>query len=706
MRLRSRWLVLPAALLGLLMNIDPLHGDEGMWLFNAPPLKQLKEKYQFEPSKEWLDHLQKSSVRFNSGGSGSFVSPNGLVMTNHHVGADDLQKLSTKEKDYLKDGFHAKTPAEELKCKALELNVLQSIADVTAEVNAAVKAEMAPAEAFKARQQKIGEIEKANADEAKGKRADVVTLFAGGAYHLYTFKKYTDIRLVFAPEKQIAFFGGDPDNFEYPRYDLDMCFFRVYENDKPIQCEHYLKWSDAGAKDGELIFVSGHPGRTSRQNTVAELEYLRDTGYPYLLQRLNRWEVLINSWVQRSEDNRQKGEDELFGIQNSRKARFGGLQGLLDPKLFARKVAEETRLREFAKALVAPAPNGGSPGKAQEGEAALKAFDAIAAAEKKRVQYIKEYTILEGGAGFHSDLFSYARTLLRYADDMKKDPKDRLPEFGAARLASLKFRLQSDEPVYDDFEMLKLADGLTMLANHYGANSEFAQKVLAGKSPKERAFELVSKTTVKDPKVRARHFEAATVPENDPMVELAKLVDEPSRAIRKKVETEIDEPKRQAYAALAKARFALDGTNTYPDATFTLRLAYGTVKGYTEDGKNVPAFTDYAGLYERSKQQGNTGPFELPKRWVEKKDKLDLKTPLNFVSTADIIGGNSGSPVVNAKGEVVGLIFDGNIQSLVLDFIFDQEQARAVSVDSRAMIEALRKVYDAQGLADEIQGKK
>ena len=254
--------------------------------------------------------------------------------------------------------------------------------------------------------------------------------------------------------------------------------------------------------------------------------------------------------------------------------------------------------------------------------------------------------------------------------------------------------------------MLKLADGLTMLANHYGANSEFVQKVLAGKSPKERAFELVSKTTVKDPKVRAKHFEAMTVPENDPMIELAKLVDEPSRALRKKVENEIEEPKRQAYAALAKARFALDGTNTYPDATFTLRLAFGTVKGYKDDGKDVPAFTNFAGLYERSKEQGNTGPFELPKRWVEKKDKLDLKTPLNFVATADIIGGNSGSPVVNAKGEVVGLIFDGNIQSLVLDFLFDDTIARAVSVDSRAITESLRKVYDAGWLADEIQGKK
>ena len=285
MRFRTRILTAIVAVAGFAMTTPPTHGDEGMWLFNNVPKKLLKEKYGFEPTDAWLEHLQKSSVRFNSGGSGSFVSANGLVMTNHHVGADDLQKLSTKEKDYLKDGFHAKTPADELKCKALELNVLQSIKDVTAEVNAAVKDGLPAAQAFQARQAKIAEIEKANADEAKGVRADVVALFAGGAYHLYVYKQYTDIRLVFAPEKSIAFFGGDPDNFEFPRFDLDMCFFRVYENDKPIVCEHFLKWSAAGSAAEELIFVSGHPGRTNRQNTVAELKYLRDTGYPYLLQR-------------------------------------------------------------------------------------------------------------------------------------------------------------------------------------------------------------------------------------------------------------------------------------------------------------------------------------------------------------------------------------------------------------------------------------
>jgi hypothetical protein len=436
------------------------------------------------------------------------------------------------------------------------------------------------------------------------------------------------------------------------------------------------------------------PGVTTAKTTTAELEYLRDVQYPTLLSRLNRVEVLLGSWSERSEENRRRAKEDFFRIQNSRKARVGGLAGLLDPKLMARKAAEEKRLREFIDK--------------QGYKEAAQAFVTIENAEKLRAQIARDVNMLEGGQAFSSHLFGIARTLLRASEELPKPSGERLREFGDARLDSLKFQLFADEPIYDDFETLTLADSLTYMAAQMGADNELVKRVLAGKSPRERAYELVSGTKVKDVAGRKKLFDggkAAVEAARDPMIELARSIDAEARAVRKKFETEIEEPKRQAASAIAKARFALDGTNTYPDATFTLRLSFGTVKGYTEDGKPVPAFTKMGGLYERAQEHANKFPFDLPARWEQKKGGLDLGTPFNFVCTADIIGGNSGSPVVNRNGEVVGLIFDGNIQSLVLDFLYEDEQARAVSVDSRAIIEALRKVYDAGWLADELQGK-
>jgi hypothetical protein len=668
-------------------------GDEGMWLFNAPPKELLKKRYGFVPSDAWLEHVQKASVRFNSGGSGSFVSPDGLVMTNHHVAADAIQKLSTKENDYLRDGFFAKTREQELKCVDLELNVLMSIEDVTERVNAAVKPGLPPEEAAKARRAIIATIEKESKDKT-GLRSNVIPLFAGGQYHLYRFKQYTDVRLVFAPEQQIAFFGGDADNFAYPRYDLDVTFLRVYENGKPAKIEHYLKWSANGAQEGELVFVSGHPGRTNRQNTVAELEYLRDTGYPFLLQRLNRLEVMLSVYSGQSQENARRAKDELFGVANSRKARIGGLQGLLDPQLFGRKVAEERRLRE----AIAKEP------KFKE---AADAFDRIAAAEKKRAEIIKDLTLLENGAGFNSIYFSFARTLLRAADELPKDNAERLPEFRDSGLDSLKLALFTEEAIYNDLEQVKLTDSLIFLAITRGVNDKLVQAVLQGKSPQARAFELINGTKLKDVAVRKALFEGgkkAVDEAKDPFIELARVVDAESRRLRKIFESEVDEVKKQAYAQLAKVRYALDAGTTYPDATFTLRLAFGPVKGYEEDGKQIPAFTDIGGLYQRGQENDFKPPFDIPERWLKRKDKLNLKTPFNFVAAIDIIGGNSGSPVINKNAEVVGLIFDGNIQSLVWDFIYDDTQARSVSVDSRGIIEALRNVYDAHDLIAELTG--
>ncbi|RLS26381.1 MAG: S46 family peptidase, partial [Planctomycetota bacterium] len=411
-------------------NFSPLLGDEGMWLFNNPPKAHLKAKYNFEPTDAWLNHLQKSSVRFNSGGSGSFVSANGLVMTNHHVAADALQKMGTKDHNYYRDGFHAKTYAEESKCEAMELNVLMSIEDVTERVNASSKAGAKAEDSFAARRAVISEIEKESLDKTS-LRSDVVTLYQGGAYHLYRFKKYTDVRLVFAPEQQIAFFGGDPDNFEYPRFDLDMAFFRVYENDKPAKIEHFLKWSKAGAKEDELVFVSGHPGKTNRLNTVDELQYFRDIGYPFLLNRLNRWEVLLNAFSGRSEENARQAKEFLFGVQNSRKARVGGLGGLLDPELMARKQAYELKLKE-AVAKDAKLAD------------AKTAWDKVTVSEKIRAELIKPYTVLEGAAGFNCEIFGIARTLVRAAEEKPKKNQERLREFRDSALESMELQLFSE----------------------------------------------------------------------------------------------------------------------------------------------------------------------------------------------------------------------------------------------------------------------
>ncbi len=630
------------------------------------------------PSPQWLEHLQKASVRFNSGGSGSFVSADGLVMTNHHVGLGALQKLSKPGKDYVKEGFYAKSPEEEFKSVDEELNVLMEIVDVTDQVKAAVKPDMTPEKAFEARRAVIANIE-TDSEKKTGLRSNVITLYQGGQYHLYRFKRYTDVRLVFAPEQQIAFYGGDADNFAYPRYDLDVCFFRVYEDGKPAKVPHHLKWSAHGATDKELVFVSGHPGHTDRMNTVAELEYLRDKGFPFLLQRLNRMEVMLSVYSGQGEEYERKAKDLLFGVANSRKARDGGLAGLQDPALLAKKRVEEKKLREAVD-------------QHPDLKEVAGAWDTIAKVQKVRAANIKKYTMLEGGAGFNTALFGLARTLVRGAEEFPKPNDQRLSEFGDSDKQSLELALFSKRPLYKDFELTKLADSLGWLCEILGYDTKVVQAVLDGKSPRERAAELIHGTKLFDVAERKALYEGgqkAIDASSDSMIRLAKIVDKESRAVRKLIENQVEEPKRQAYDKIARAKFAIEGTNTYPDATFTLRLAFGTVKGYEEEGKKVPFETTFAGLYEKAAEHKNKFPFDLPQRWLDRKEKLNLKTPFNFVCTADIIGGNSGSPVVNKEGEVVGLIFDGNIQSLVLDFVYTDKQARAVSVSSPAIPEAL-----------------
>jgi hypothetical protein len=679
-------------------------GDEGMWLFSAPPLKQLKEKYQFEPTPQWLEHLQKSSVRFNSGGSGSFVSATGLVITNHHVGADALQKASSEQHNYLKESFYAKTQTEELRCSDLELNILMSMEDVTARVSGAVKSGMSADGASKARGSAIAAIEK-ESKEKTGLRSDVVTLYQGGIYHLYRYKRYDDVRIVFAPEQQMAFYGGDPDNFEYPRFDLDICIFRAYENGQPAKIDNYLKWNSKGPSDGELTFVSGSPGRTDRQLTVDEMADRRDREVPDWLRMFNRREVMLIAWGQRSFENARRCRDDLFGDQNNRKRYDGYVAALLDPETWSAIEAREKKLRD----AIARDP---------KLKSTLSAYDRIKKAQMESAKIAPRYDYLEqersitvgyrGPRAFYGTLFKYARLLTRAVDERAKPNGERISTFRDSAKESLELELFSTEPVYDDYEILRLTDSLTDFAEKFGASDPLVKQVLAGKSPRARAVELASGTKLKDVATRKDLYgkdAAALKATHDPMLDVARVIDAPAREARKIHEAQ-EETKQQAYAEIAKVRFAVEGTSNYPDATFTLRLSYGTVRGYEEDGKQISAFTNFEGLYQRSAEHENQPPFDLPQRWIDKKASLNPQTQFNFVSDADIIGGNSGSPVVNKANEFVGIIFDGNIQSLVLDCIFSDKQARAVSVDSAAISEALRKVYEANALADELESGK
>jgi len=668
----------------------PVFADEGMWPFNNVPRAEIERKYKFKITDDWLRKVQLASVRFNNGGSGSFVSPNGLVLTNYHIVEDIVGELSTAQKDYAKEGFVAHSQAEELKAEGLELNVLESIEDVTERVQGSVNANMSAAEANAARRAAISAIE-SESNKATGLRSDVVTLYQGGQYNLYRYKKYTDVRLVFVPEFQAAFFGGDPDNFNFPRFNIDMALVRVYENGQPVNVENYFKWSQAGAKTGELVFVTGHPGSTSRLNTVAHLESLRDVSIPLLLRMLETRRDMLKQYMAQGEEQTRRAQNELNSIENSIKVYKGQMGGLRDPRLMARKQKGEDALR----ASIADAAK-----QAKYGDA----WDAIAKAHKGLAAFAKDRRFIDLGAGFNTSLFSHARTLVRLAEENEKPNAERLPEFGDARRASLEASLFTQSPFYEDFEKLKLANSLTFMRDTYGANHPLVQKVLKGKTPEARAAELIDGSKLKDAEFRrqlAKGGKAAIESSDDPMIQLARSIDKESRVARKRYEDEVLGVERAGYAKIAQALFETEGTKLYPDATFTLRLSYGAVKGYTENGKFVSPFTTLGGLYARSAKLKKF-PWVLPPRWVEQKSKVNLTTPFNFVSTNDIIGGNSGSPTINKNRELVGLIFDGNIQSLVGNFDYDESVNRSISVDSRGMLEVLRNVFGADEVVEEL----
>ncbi|HKZ02192.1 MAG TPA: S46 family peptidase, partial [Pyrinomonadaceae bacterium] len=558
--------------------------------------------------------------------------------------------------------------------------------------NAAVKSGMPAAEANAARRAQIAALE-TESTKATGLRSDVVTLYQGGQYNLYRYKKYTDVRLVFVPEFQAAFFGGDPDNFNFPRFNIDMSLVRVYENDQPLKVDNYFKWSKTGAKEGELVFVTGHPGTTSRLNTVAHLESLRDVSIPLLMRMLETRRDVLKQYMAEGEEQTRRAQNELNSIENAIKVYKGQLAGLQDKELLAKKQRAEQQLRAAVETDAKKKQEYGG------------AWDAIAKGRRDLAGYERDRRFLDLAAGFNTVLFGYARTLVRLAAENEKPNEQRLPEDTDARRASLELGLYSTAPVYDAFEKRKLANSLAFMMAEYGANHPLVQKVLKGKTPEARAEELIGGTKLKDAEFRkqlAQGGSKAIEDSTDPMIELARSIDAEARAVRKRYEEEVVAVERANYAKISRALFEKEGTKMYPDATFTLRLSYGAVRGYNENGKHVAPFTTLGGLYARADQFQHKFPYNLPPRWMEKQKAVDPATPFNFVSTNDIIGGNSGSPTINKDRELVGLIFDGNIQSLVGNFDYDESINRSISVDVRAMREVLRKLFDANEIVDEL----
>jgi hypothetical protein len=687
--LRS-FLLLPAAL--LLTAAPAIHAEEGMWTFDNPPLKQLAAKYNFKPSQEWLDHLRLASVRLNDGGSGSFVSPNGLLLTNHHVARGQLQKNSTAEHDYLRDGFYAATPEAEMKSADLEVNVLVAMQDVTARVQGAAKGIADDAKALKARDAAIAAIEKESKDKT-GLRSDVVSFYQGGEYWLYQYKAYTDVRLVFAPEQQAAFYGGDPDNFTYPRYDLDMALFRVYEDGKPLHSDHYLKWSAKGAAPGELIFISGHPGSTERQDTMAELLAERDVHGPAITEYLQRRIAAAQAFATQGPEQARLVGSTIFGLQNSLKVYLGRADALADKAILAKKQAEEDDFR----AKVAANPEWQ---KAYGG-----AWETIARAEEKMKPEVKSQIFRRTD----SRLFTLALNIVQYVAEVKKPDGERLPQFHEAGLESLKFQMLSPAPVYPSTEKLFMTAALKLDQEKLGKDDAFVQAIVQGADVDKTVTALVDGSKLANVAFRKSLLEggeAAVAASNDPMIVAARRVDPIWRETNRRLRDTISSVLTPAGEKLGKARFLVYGKNAYPDATFTLRLSYGTVDGYPYNGTVAPPFTTFYGLYDRAASFSNKPPFDLTAKQATGRDKLDLSTPLDFVSTGDIIGGNSGSPVVNSNNELVGLIFDGNIESLAGDFVYEGGKNRAVAVHSAGMIEGLRKLYNAGALADELEGTK
>ncbi len=660
------------------------YADEGMWTFDNPPRKAWKEKYNFEPSQTWLDHIRLATVKVGSIGTGSFVAPDGLIMTNQHVGHDAVAKLSSAEQDFVKDGFYARTRGEELKCPDLDITVLTSFENVSERVQAA--------KSSAERKAVMAGIEK-ESTEKTALKSEVISFYNGGEYWLYRFKRFTDVRLVFAPEEQIAYFGGDYDNFTYPRYNLDITFFRVYENNQPAQVEHYLQWSANGANEGDLVIVPGYPGSTARLLTLAQLKYSRDTGNVIQKQVSTAKLNAANQYAAQGAEQKRQAASVTRTLENSLKRLRGQMDGLANPRNFKKKEDEESALRAAVNQKAELKKTYGNAW--EQIEKAYKPYPAMA----KRIAV----STLDAGR-----LGTLASQFVRYAEEARKPNDKRYPEFRDERLAAVKTNLTSAAPIYPALEEALLTAWLAEAAKTLGANDPFIKATLGTAKPADVAKQLISTTKLADPSARKALFdggaEAITL-SNDPLLVLARKVEPIIRELRAWKEEKIDAADASQGERIAKARFAVYGKTIAPDANFNLRITYGTVAGYEEDTTLVPFKTTFYGLYDRAASFNEKPPYNLPARIRNGKAALDLTTPFNFVYTADTIGGCSGSPVINRNGELVGINFDSNIQKLPNRYLYidEAEGSRAVGVHSSGILEALQKWYSAESLVREIQ---
>ncbi len=670
------------AIVAGLLGATPAQADEGMWTFDAFPAERMRSAHGWAPDQAWLDHVRLSAVRIN-GCSASFVSGEGLILTNHHCVVSCLQNLSTAENDLVANGFVAGARTEERVCPGQQAEVVTAITDVTDRIRAAIGS--ATGEALvRARDAEITRIEAAAGGDPKT-RLQVVTLFGGGQYKLYTYRRYTDVRIAWAPEFQAAFFGGDPDNFNFPRYALDSAFLRAYEDGVPVASTHHLRWNPRAPAAGELTFVAGNPGSTSRLLTDAQRDFQREQRLPLILITLSEFRGRIIGASAGNADRTREAADTLFGIENSFKALSGQFRSLNDAEF----TGAMTRAEQDLRARVAGDASIGDP------------WSEVSAATDARSNIYLESNFVGGGGGF-SDLYAYARTLVRAAAERAKPNTDRLPEYSDAALPRVERQVLGDVPTYPWLEELGLAFWLSKTREYLTADSPDVRLLLGNESPEALAARLIAGTRLADVAYRRQLWEggaAAIAASDDPLIRFVAAHDARARALRAQVEAVYDGPVTAAQTRLANARFAAFGADNYPDATFTLRLSYGTVQGWNERGRDVPFMTTMGGTFDRA--TGQT-PFDLAPAYAANRERINAATAYNFVTTNDIIGGNSGSPVIDRDGSVIGAAFDGNIHSLGGNFGYDGRVNRTVVVSTAAIHEALTNIYPAPALVAEL----